>query len=349
MKKVLKRVVGIDVDLNLLVCCFGEMYEDTQQVIISHKTFANSKEGFVLLLAYISKMPSIETRIRFVFEATGVYHENLAYFLAEQGLDLSIILPTKISNFARTLQTKTITDKTSSEAIMFFALGRNLENWVVPSPIYREFQQLTRERQQIIAFRSIAKNRLHAERSGANANAGSIKRLEIQIKLFNDQEKEINKEINKKLKEHKTIKKSVELLCTIPGIGILTAVTILAETNGFNLIRNKKQLASYAGFDVKQKQSGTSVKGKEKISKQGNTILRAALHFPALTAKRHDERYNKIQEDIYNKTGIKMKGYVAIQRRLLEMCYTIYKTNVAYDPNYETKKQIKKDKIMELA
>ncbi|MEI9945951.1 MAG: IS110 family transposase [Chitinophagaceae bacterium] len=66
------------------------------------------------------------------------------------------------------------------------------------------------------------------------------------------------------------MKKLLIIICSIPGVGLLTAVTVLAETNGFDLIRNKKQLTSYAGLDVREKQSGTSVKGKPKISKKGN-------------------------------------------------------------------------------
>ncbi|WP_257984719.1 IS110 family transposase, partial [Psychroflexus sp. MES1-P1E] len=72
------------------------------------------------------------------------------------------------------------------------------------------------------------------------------------------------------LKSHPEVKTRVDNICTIPRVGELTAVTVLAETNGFELIRNKKQLTSYAGFDVKEKQSGTSVKGKPRISKRGN-------------------------------------------------------------------------------
>ena len=124
------------------------------------------------------------------------------------------------------------------------------------------------------------------------------------------------------------------ILCSLPGVGLLTAVTVLAETNGFDLIRNKRQLASYAGFDVKEKQSGTSVKGKSRISKKGNKYLRKAMHFPALTAIRHDERFKAVFARIVSKHGIKMKAAVAVQRKLPEMMYTLYKTRTAYDKEY---------------
>ena len=126
----------------------------------------------------------------------------------------------------------------------------------------------------------------------------------------------------------------MELLVSIPGVGSLTAATILAETNGFDLIRNKKQLTSYAGLDVKEKQSGTSVKGKSKISKRGNKYLRKALHMPALTAIGHNERFKAIFTRLVSRHGIKMKAAVAVQRKLLELMYTLYKKQEKYDKDY---------------
>ena len=158
--------------------------------------------------------------------------------------------------------------------------------------------------------------------------------MQVRIQLLNSQEKEIKQEIADFIKQDKEVSESVNHLCTIPGVGSLTAATILSETNGFELITNKKQLASYAGLDVQEKQSGTSVKGKPRISKKGNKHLRKAMHLPALAAIRHDERYKAIFARLVQKHGIKMKAAVAVQRKLLELTYTIFKTNRPYDKEY---------------
>ena len=97
----------------------------------------------------------------------------------------------------------------------------------------------------------------------------------------------------------------------------MTAVIILAETNGFELIRNKKQLTSYAGLDVKEKQSGTSIKGKPKISKKGNRSIRKAMHFPSLVAVKWDENFKELYARLVSKHGIKMKALVSIQRKTI--------------------------------
>jgi len=151
------------------------------------------------------------------------------------------------------------------------------------------------------------------------------------------QEREIIEEMRSLLKQDEQIKRSVKLLCTLPGVGFLTAAVVLAETNGFELIRNKRQLASYAGLDVKEKLSGTSVKGKPCLSKRGNRYLRKAMHFPALGAIRTDERFKAIFTRLVSRQGVKMKAVAAIQRKLLEMIYTLYKNNTAYDKHHLSK------------
>ena len=338
MKKIVKQIVAIDVALKELVVCLGRMYDDWSPELYANKTFANTEKGMEALVLWVKKQIEDQVSLRFVMEATGVYHEVLAYFLEEKGYELSIVLPNKISNYMRTLDVKTITDKTASQAIAMFGLERKLDNWKRPKEIYRKLRQLTRERDQIIQERTIVKNQLHAEQAEAWPNKTSLKRIKDRISILNKQEKEIKAEVATLIAQDEEVKKIIVIICSLPGIGLLTAAIVLAETNGFDLIRNKRQLTSYAGFDIKEKQSGTSVKGKSRISKKGNKYLRKAMHLPALTAIRHNERFKAIFARLVSKHGIKMKAAVAIQRKLLEMIYTLYKTNKPFDKNYLMKK-----------
>lgn len=334
MKKIVKQVLGIDVAQKELVVCLGRMYDDWTPELYAYKTFANTSKGFSSLLVWIKKLTDKGIVTRFVMEATGVYHEMFAYYLEAEGHEISIVLPNKISNYARTLDTKTVTDKTASEAIALFGLERKLDLWKKPKEIFKILRQLTRERDQIVAERTVLKNQLHAEQTGAVPNKNSVARVMKRIDLLNKQDKEIKAEITVIINGNEEIKLLSILLCSLPGIGLLTFSIILAETNGFDLIRNKKQLTSYAGLDVQEKQSGTSVKGKSRISKKGNKYLRKAMHLPALSAIRHDERFKAIFVRLVSKHGIKMKAAVAIQRKLLEMMFTLYKTNKKYDKDY---------------
>ena len=345
MENILKYVAGIDVAKKELVVCLGRIYEDLKTELYAHKTFTNNPKGFEALLLWVKKHSDQDVLLRFVMEATGVYHEALAYFLDEQGYELSIILPNKISNYIRTLDIKTVTDKSASEAITRFGLERKLENWKRPKELYRKLRQLSRERDQVVVEITVVKNQLHAEKSEAFPNAKTLKRIMERLKMLVKQEKEIKADMQALISEDPEVKRQVKLICTIPGIGILTAITILAETNGFELIRNRRQLASYAGFDIKEKQSGTSVKGKAKISKRGNKYLRKAMHLPALAAIRSDDRAKAIFTRLVSKHGIKMKAAVAVQRKLLEMSFTIFKTLTPYNKAYLDKLSDTKKKI----
>jgi transposase len=341
MKKIVKQVSAIDVAQKELVVTLGRMYDDWTPELYANKSFVNNKKGFIALVAWVKKLTNQTVSVMYVMEATGVYHESFAYFLNDTGMTVSIVLPNKISNYMRTLELKTITDKTASEAIAQFGLERKLEQWYPPKDVFKKMRQLCRERDQLVQERTMIKNQLHAEQSEAKPYKKSITRIKKRIDLLNKQEKEILAEINDIIKEDEALRTTIILLCTLPGVGLLTAAIVLSETNGFDLIRNKKQLTRYAGLDVKDKQSGTSVKGKPKISKKGNRYLRKSLHLPALTAIRIDDRFKAIFVRLVSKHGIKMKAAVAVQRKLLEMMYTLYKNNKPYDKNYfKTNEQV---------
>jgi transposase len=334
MTNILKQTVGVDVAQNELVVSLGRMNQSIEPEVYAFKTFANKLSGFKALEVWVKKHTDEQVAVRFVMEATGVYHEKLAYYLSEQQREVSIILPNKICNYAKTLTIKTVTDKTASQTICQFGLEKKLDIWLPPKKIFRDLKQLTRERDQIIVERTVTKNQLHAEKAEAFPNGRSISRLNERIQLFNRQEKEIRYEIAEIVKQDEELVEKLNNITTIPGVAKLTAVIAVAETNGFNLVTSKKQASSYGGFDIIEKQSGTSVKGKPKMSKRGNRHLRKAMYMPALSAIRHDDRFKAIFVRLVSKHGIKMKAAVAVQRKLLELIYTLWDTNTKYDPNY---------------
>lgn len=341
MKKIVKQVCGIDVAQKELVVCFGTLYEDFSQNLSSAKTFANTPKGCAMLLSWAKKQAAKDVSLRFAMEATGVYHEQLAYFLDDHEQEVSIILPNKISNYFRTLEVKTINDDTSSQAIAKFALERHgLKCWKRPNPIYRQLRNLSRERDQVVQERTIVKNQLHAELAQAFAETSTIKRIKSRIQLLDKHETEIKAEMAKLAKSDPEVHEAVTLLKSIKGLGELTATIILAETDGFALIKCRRQLASYAGFDVKDKLSGTSVKGKARISKRGNKYLRKAMYSPAMAAARFNEKFKQVYARTVARNGCKMKAAVAVQRRLLEMAYIIFKNKTPYDPAYTSSKEL---------
>lgn len=340
--KILKQVLGVDVAQKELVVSLGRVHEDLTAEVYAGKVFANTEKGFSALLEWVEKLTDSNVPVRFVMEATGVYHESFAYFLDERLHQVSIVLPTKISHYFKTLDVKTVTDYTAAEAIARFGLERKLMVWKRPNAVFKNLRQLTRERDQVVDARTVTKNQLHAESCEAVPSKNTIERLKALIKFLDKQEQEIKQEITALIKKDQRASDTIKLLTSIPGIGVLTAATVLAETNGFELIRNKRQLTSYAGLDVREKQSGTSVKGKPRISKRGNRYLRKAMHLPALSAIQCNEGFRTVFARLVSRHGIKMKAAVAVQRKMLELMYILYKTNTPFDAEFTS--GIKKEK-----
>jgi transposase len=345
IKKLLKQVVGIDIAQKKIDVSLGWMDQEANTEVYSYKAFNNNEKGFIAFLLWVKRNTEANVQLRFVMEATGVYHEALAYHLSARAYTVSIVMPNKITNFFRTLEVKTITDKTMSETIALFGLEKRLDNWTPPQEVYRKLRQITRERNQLIAERTINKNQLHAEQTEAYPNENTIERVMARIIILNKQIRQIIAEITEINNNDTELSAATKLVTTIPGVGLLTAVIVLAETDGFSLIHNKRQLTSYAGLDVKEKESGTSVKCKPRISKRGNKHLRKAMHLPALAAIRHSERYKATFTRIVGRTAIKMKAAVAVQRKLLEMIFTIYTTKKPFDTEYLQKETKRKQDI----
>ena len=350
MEKVIKQSVGIDCSKDKLDVSFSIMNDSFESLFLSTTIFSNDRAGWTKLNKWADKLCNEELPIRFVIEATGVYHESISMYLFMLGKKISVLLPNKVKNFAGTLKAKTVNDRVSAQTIAQMGLEKKLDDWQPPHEVFNLLRQLTRERNQLIEEKTQILCELHAEKSGAWPNKRSIHRMKQRVKLIEKQVDEIEKELIEAVNKDPWLKQKLNDQCSVPGIGLLTAVTVVSETNGFNLVRNKKQLVSYAGLDVIEKQSGSSVKRKTRISRKGNKYLRKAMYFPALSAKRKG-KMNELFSRIEARNGIKMQAAVAVQRKLLELMYILWKKNERFDPNYEVKKleQLNKAALIEMA
>lgn len=337
MEKIVKQSVGIDCAKDELDVCFGQQNEHWQIVHKATTRFKNNKQGFGQLVRWSLKLADKSVPINFVIEATGVYHERVTHHLNDAQLRISVVLPNKARHFAQTLSVRTVNDKESSKMLATLGLEKQLDAWQKPEPIFNMLKQLTREREQLMKEATMCKNMLHAESHTAFPLKSAIQRMNKRITMLEKQCAEIETEIELNVTAHPDIAEKVEKISAIKGIGRLTVVTVVAEANGFNLIQNYKQLVSFAGYDVVTKESGTSVRGKSHISSRGNKHIRRVLHFPALTNVKYDAHHKNLYTRIEAKSGIKMKGYTAVQRKLLILIYTLWKKNEAFDPNYKSK------------
>jgi transposase len=333
METAIKQTAGIDCGIQDLVVSFGLLVSDGNFICKLTKVFANTTKGFKQLLQWIAEVSSKDATVLYVMEATGVYHEKLAYYLIANDCRVSIVLPNKVNAFAKTCTSKKQDDQQASKVLAEFGCVKHLDEWQPPHPLFANLKQLTREKRQLQQELTLIKNQLHAEQTKAITASASIKRMKARSRLIEKQIIEVEKEITDLVNQDASIKEKIDKVCTIPGVGLQTAVTVMAETNGFNLIRNSRQLVSYAGLDVIQKQSGTSVRGRVHISKQGNPHLRHCLYFPSFSAVKYNKPLRNLYHRIVEKQAVKMKGYVAVQRKMLMLIYTLWKKNEVYNPS----------------
>ena len=202
-----------------------------------------------------------------------------------------------------------------------------------PSPLLAELRNLTRYYVQLQEQKTAVNNMVQSKQAAHHVQSfiiGSNKQLVRQI---DRQIERCKLQIEQLIASDQILSERVDQLASIKGVGRLTVAVILAETRMFEGIENVRQVVSYAGYDVVDRQSGTSVKGKTRISKKGSRYIRNALYFPAMVACRFNPDIKEFYQRVQNKPS-KMVGQVAVQRKLLVLMYSLYKNGTLYQEGY---------------
>jgi transposase len=332
---ILKQTVGIDVSYKTFDARFGTINIQQQIILSPSKSFKNSLAGFILFLQWLKKhFLSDDIPLVFVMEATGVYYEHLAHFLFQHNYQVAVILPNKIRNYAKSLESKSKTDPLDSAVITRFGLERQMYQWTPPSDTIKTLRDLCREYHCLKANCTQIKNQLHALNASFKPHRESFKRKTQLLRFLERQVVLIKKELRALVKSDSTLAQRLKQIKTAKGLGDITILTVLAETRCFDLVTNQKQLASYAGFDIVFNDSGLK-KGKTSISKKGNTFIRKALFMPALSACRANPRLKDFYQRLVAKGKNKKLAIIAVARKLLLLIYTLWKSNSPYSPDYK--------------
>ncbi len=340
-KKIVCCSIGMDIGKSSIHICVKYQDDLTAVSIKSTRKFSNAPKGWEALSKHLNKFLLPDLPYIIILEATGVYYENIAYFLNDLDYEVCVILPKQSSYFAKTINQKSKNDDMDSKMLAQMGIEKfgSLKRWNAPSECMRKLRQLVRYRLQLMKHGAQFKNQLHAVNHSHKPSQSVLLGLEQQISFIEAQIQELEKEIEQNVQMDPTLNQGIQNICTIKGFGLMSAATIVAETYGFELFKSIPQLVSYAGYDVVQNQSGNR-NGKTKISKKGNAKIRAAMHFPALVAVQTNEEHSIFFNRIFDRNPkIKMIGYVAVQRKLLVLAYSLYKNKTSYDPNYAKRKK----------
>lgn len=332
MTKLIRQSCGIDVSKDTLDAALLALNEDFSEEVIASSVFDNNRKGIIALMKWINRHSLKDLPLQVLMEATGVYHERATYDLYDKDFEVAVVLPSKIRNYCLSTDIRTVNDKISARQIAGFGLRKKISNWKKPSEELRRLKGLCRERKQLIEDRTAAKNRQHAKESSEGADSASRTRAAALVKFLEGQIAEVEDQIKTLAGGSRSIKEQLDYMTSVKGVGIITAATVFAETDGFSLIQNARQLVCYTGLDVVHKESGTSVRKRGRISHKGNKYIRAALFFPAITAVKREAFFTEFYDRLYQRQQISMKSYVAVQRKLLILMYILWKNKETYNP-----------------
>jgi transposase len=331
----LKYSLGIDVSKDENQVCLS-VIDDRQKVTIKgSRKFPNTLKGFEGLDHWITKHMKLDIPLFVALEATGIYHEQLLWFLYEKDYQLSVILPNKAKNYLKAVGLKSKNDSIDAAGLARMGAEQNLPLWKPCSKQLLSLKMLTRHYERLQNLKNSMGNQLHALNHAYEAEKMVVSSLERLLKDIDKQIQKTEQQIEAVLEKDPALYEKVEMIASsIKGLGIKTVATIIAETDGFSNIRNQRQLTSYAGYDVVENQSGKRA-GKTKISKKGNSHIRRALYLPALNMVRYEVKpFLALYHRIYQRSGIKMKAYTAIQRKLLLLIYTLWRKDEKYNQKY---------------
>lgn len=332
--QLLRYGIGIDMSMQKFDVCISVIDAEQRVLIKATHSFENTPKGLGFFLKWSDKHCSEQVPQIFLMEATGVYYEQLAWFLYQKNKRVSIILPNKAKRYKESLGLKSKNDSIDAKGLSKMACEQHLKAWQPLSKNIYAMRLITRQIERISYLITQLTNQQHALQHGMYRDKSIEQMIEKNIASFKKQKAKLENRVEHIVANDSVLKERFEQICRIKGLGIQTLAIIVAETDGFALIENQSQLVSYAGYDVVENQSGLRT-GKTRISKKGNSHIRRALHMPALNMVRYKQTpFTALYERIYEKSKIKMKGYTAIQKKLLIIIYTLWKKEEAYKPDY---------------
>jgi transposase len=321
--------IGIDVSKAKLDC---SLLLDVATSKRRAKAAANSKAGIADLLAWCAKQHVLPHELRAILEGTGVYHEQAALALTDAGVTVSIVNPAQVKDFGRSLGIRTKTDGVDSLILARYGALLNPKPWHPPSQEARVLQALLSRREAIAQDLQRERNRL--EKAGATDTPALIHQsLLDSIAFLEKQLAKLQHDIDEHIHKHPGLKADRELLTSIPAVGPQVGNHLLSVMHN-HCFQSAEQLAAYLGLVPVERQSGTSLLGRPRLSKAGPARIRAILYMAAVIGTQHNPHLKALYLRLQARGKTKMSALGAVMRKLAHLCFGVLKTRQPYRPDY---------------
>jgi transposase len=278
-----KETYGVDISKDVF---------DVHGSETGHRQYKNDESGFKRFLKDLPEDALV------AMEATGYYHYRLAQFLFKNGVVVSVINPLSIKRFIQMKLAKVKTDKSDAKAICEYALINEVPIYTALTDVQSECLQLFRLMDVYIKHRTATKNKMHGEEVLGIPSKFVYRSLRRNRKHLDKEISAMEEKILSLVKEDQQAQ--LTLLTSVPGIGQKTALFLIVVTDGFSKFENASQLCSYVGITPTIRESGSSVRGRARISKVGNRKLRNLLFLCSFNACKHNKACRELYERIVN-------------------------------------------------
>lgn len=321
--------VGCDVskkklDLGLLV--------SVEPQKIRSKVVENHQPGWMALIDWACRQVNCAPReLHVVMEATGAYHEAAAYALTRAGVQVSVVNPAQVRDFAKGLAIRTKTDAADRAVLARYGAVVKPPLWQPPAREVIELRGLLGRLQVIEAELARERNRLEKAQVSVTPQV-VLDSLHKNLTFLEHEKRDLERRINDHIDAHPQLKRDRELLESIPAIGPKTACRMLCVLHS-RPFRAAASVAAYLGLVPVQHQSGTSVYKPPRLSKAGDGAMRAVLYMPAIVASRVNPDVRAHYNRLIAAGKSKMSALGAAMRKLVHICFGVLKNQQPYRPS----------------
>jgi transposase len=317
-----KMYCGIDVSSETLDICYQTIEGEKQ-----HKQVKNNKVGFQTIVKLCGKSH------HYVMESTGVYHTSLMFYLHEHGLVFSVINALQIKRYIQMHLERNKTDKKDAKRICEYGIDRTPEPTQMPDKDFFECRTINNAIHDLTKDITKLSNQIHSLKRAPYFTDEVLNTYKSILTKLKKEKTKLENTLNAKLKAWQP--ELLELVQSVKGIGKRAASELIIYTKGFKDIENYKQLISYAGLSPVEFTSGSSIKGRVRICKQGGKQLRHILYMGALNAKSTNRACRELFERLVIKGKNKKSAIIAVCNKLLKQVFGVVKTRTKYQDNYQ--------------
>ncbi len=283
-----KWFIGIDVSKKTLDVT---LYDKEKRENSPYKQFNNNEKGYFAIIKWVKNMNVEVKDVFFCMEHTGVYSLELALFMEQNQYCYSMVSPLHIKRSLGLKRGKN--DKIDSYQISRFCYlhREELSPTKLPMKSIRLLKSLITERERLVKMQTSEKTILK-ELKNVNSQ-GTEARIKVRLTLFTEDIKSIEKEMEEIIKSDEGLEKNFELIKSVVGVGLINSVLFIIYTYNFKSFSDARKYACYGGVAPFENTSGTSLRGKMKVSHLANKCIKVNLTNAARSAVLHDPELRK--------------------------------------------------------